>query len=69
MIVCTLTWQEPEEGSHTILFPDEDWDDLQKVSSFCEEAFGDEVGGTSRRRRRRGRRRRGLSHIRPSDTA
>jgi hypothetical protein len=46
MIVCTLTWQEPEEGSHVILFPNEDFEDLLEVAKWVKSKMGGEVGDT-----------------------
>jgi hypothetical protein len=47
MIVCTLRWTEPEDGTHTMLFPNnEDLTDLMEVAAFCKKSFGNEVGHT-----------------------
>lgn len=47
MIVCTLTWKEPTEGSHTILFPDADEADLVAVDEWVRKGeFASEVGDT-----------------------
>lgn len=46
MIVCTLTWKEPTEGSHAILFPDSALVDLYRVVKWVEAKMGDEVGDT-----------------------
>jgi hypothetical protein len=44
MIVVVLSWQEPQEGSHAILFPDEDRADLVQAAEWVEKKAGDEYG-------------------------
>jgi hypothetical protein len=46
MIVCTLVWTEPQEGSHTIFFADDCLTDLFEVAKFVKDKMGDEVGET-----------------------
>ncbi len=47
MIVCTLTWTEPTEGSHVILFPDADMGDLVEADAWIRSsAMAGEIGET-----------------------
>jgi len=46
MIVVVLSWLEPDQGAHAILFPDAAKADLRKVTKWVEKQAGDEYGNT-----------------------
>jgi hypothetical protein len=46
MLIVTLHWQEPQEGSHVIVFPDGTMEDLAEIAEFVDLHHGDAVGET-----------------------
>lgn len=46
MLVVTLTWTEPTEGSHAILFPDDALKDVADLDEWLQAKWGAEYGET-----------------------
>lgn len=46
MLVVTLTWTEPTDGTHAILFPDGAEEEIAELDEYLRELHGSEYGET-----------------------
>lgn len=46
MLIVTLRWTEPEDGTHRIVFPDGDEAEVKELAAYLKEKWGDDYGET-----------------------